>query len=185
MTPTLQTTLQTYTIDPSHSRLGFSVRHLGFSKVRGSFEQFEGTLRMDGDDLSTLQAEATVQTATVTTNDAKRDEHLRSGDFFLVDEHPTITFQSTGVRDVSGNTFTLEGDFTLRGVTKRIALQAEYLGSGADPWGNEKAAFEAHTTINRKDYGLNWNAALEAGGFLVSDEVEITLEIQAARQPDA
>lgn len=185
MTPTSQTALQTYAIDPSHSRLGFSVRHLGFSRVRGSFEQFEGTIRMAEGDLASLEAEGTVQTATVTTHDAKRDEHLRSGDFFLVDEHPTITFTSTGVRDVSGERFTLLGDFTLRGVTKPIELQAEFLGSGKDPWGNEKVAFEARTTLNRKDYGLNWNAALEAGGFLVGDEVEITLEVQAALAPEA
>lgn len=182
---TTQTALQTYAIDASHSRLGFAVRHLGFSKVRGSFEDFEGTLRMAPGDLASLEAEATVQTATVTTNNGPRDEHLRSGDFFLVDEHPTITFTSTGVRDVSGDTFTLVGDFTMRGVTRPIELKAEFLGAGKDPWGNEKVAFEARTTINRKDYGLNWNAALEAGGFLVSDDVEITLEVQAALQQDA
>ena len=182
---TTQTDLQTYAIDASHSRLGFAVRHLGFSKVRGSFEQFEGTLRMAPGDLASLQAEATVQTATVTTNNGPRDEHLRGSDFFLVEEHPTITFVSTGVRDVDGDAFTLAGDFTMRGVTKPIELKAEFLGSGKDPWGNEKAAFEARTTINRKDYGLNWNAALEAGGFLVSDEVEIVLEIQAALQQEA
>ena len=185
MSTTLQTALQTYAVDPSHSRLGFAVRHLGFSKVRGSFEQFDGTLRMAPGELDTLEAEAVVQTATITTNNAGRDEHLRSGDFFLVDEHPTITFTSTGVRDVSGDSFTLVGDFTMRGVTKPIELKAEFLGSGKDPWGNEKAAFEARTTINRKDFGLNWNAALEAGGFLVSDDVEIVLEIQAALQQEA
>lgn len=184
MTTQTQTAVQTYVIDPSHSRLGFSVRHLGFSKVRGSFEQFEGTVRMEEGDLATLEAEAVVQTQTVTTGDAKRDEHLRSGDFFLVEEHPTITFKSTGVKDISGSAFTLVGDFTMRGVTRQIELAAEYLGSGKDPWGNEKAAFEARTKLNRKDYGLNWNAALEAGGFLVSDEVEITIEIQAALQQD-
>ncbi len=179
-----QTALQTYAIDASHSRLGFSVRHLGFSKVRGSFEQFEGTLRMAPGDLASLEAEAVVHTATVTTHNAGRDEHLRSGDFFLADEHPTITFTSTGVRDVSGDSFTLVGDFTVRGVTQPIELKAEFLGAGKDPWGNEKVAFEGRTTINRKDYGLNWNAALETGGFLVSDEVEITIEVQAALQSD-
>ena len=181
---TTQTALQTYAIDASHSRLGFSVRHLGFSKVRGSFEQFEGTLRMAPGDLASLEAEAVVQTATIMTSNAGRDEHLRSGDFFLVDEHPTITFKSTGVRGVAGDSFTLAGDFTVRGVTRPVELQAEFLGSGKDPWGNEKVAFEGRTTINRKDYGLNWNAALEAGGLLVSDEVEIVIEIQAALQQD-
>lgn len=182
MNTLIEKDLQTYVIDPTHSRLGFTVRHLGFSKVRGSFEQFEGLVRMTPGDLSSLEAEATAQTASVTTNESKRDDHLRTADFFLADEHPAITFKSTGVRNASGNTFTLVGDFTLRGVTKTIELKGEYLGSAVDPWGNEKVAFEATTKINRKDYGLNWNAALEAGGFLVSDDVEITIEVQAALQ---
>lgn len=182
MSTLTENAVQTYTIDPSHSRLGFAVRHLGFSKVRGSFEQFEGTIRMKGGDLSTLEAEATIQAGSITTNDAKRDEHLRTADFFLVEEYPTITFKSTGVKNVSGTRFTLVGEFTLRGVTKTIELEGEYLGEGKDPWGNTKVAFEATTTINRKDYGLNWNAVLESGGFLVGDTVELTLEIQAAQQ---
>lgn len=182
MSTLTENAVQTYTIDPSHSRLGFAVRHLGFSKVRGSFEQFEGTIRMKGGDLSTLEAEATIQASSITTNDAKRDEHLRTADFFLVEEYPTITFKSTGVKNVSGTRFTLVGEFTLRGVTKTIELEGEYLGEGKDPWGNTKVAFEATTTINRKDYGLNWNAVLESGGFLVGDTVELTLEIQAAQQ---
>ncbi len=185
MNTLIEKDLQTYVIDPSHSRLGFTVRHLGFSKVRGSFEQFEGVIRMAPDDLSTLEAEATAQTASVTTNDSKRDDHLRSADFFQADQYPTITFKSTEVRDISGNSFTLVGEFTLRGVTKTIELKGEYLGSGRDPWGNEKVGFEARTKINRKDYGLNWNAALETGGFLVSDEVEISIEVQAALQAEA
>jgi polyisoprenoid-binding protein YceI len=184
MNTLIEKDLQTYVIDPSHSRLGFTVRHLGFSKVRGSFEQFEGVIRMAPDDLSTLEAEATAQTASVTTNDSKRDDHLRSADFFQADQYPTITFKSTEVRDISGNSFTLVGEFTLRGVTKTIELKGEYLGSGRDPWGNEKVGFEARTKINRKDYGLNWNAALETGGFLVSDEVEISIEVQAALQAE-
>ncbi|HET6567165.1 MAG TPA: YceI family protein [Rhodothermales bacterium] len=184
MSTAIQNAVQTYTIDTAHSRLGFIVRHMGFSKVRGSFEQFEGVVRMAPNDLSTLEAEATIQANSVTTNDATRDNHLRTADFFLVEENPAITFKSTGVRNVSGNSFTLVGDFTLRGVTKTVELDAEYLGSGKDPWGTEKVAFEARTKINRKEYGLNWNAVLETGGFLVSDDVEITLEIQAALQPE-
>ncbi len=179
MTTLTTNQLKTFSVDPSHSRLGFTVRHLGFSKVRGHFEQFEGTLHLDPEDLSTLRAEAAVQTASVTTSDANRDNHLRTADFFLVEDYPTITFKSTEVRFVSGSSFVLVGDFTLRGVTRTIELKGEYLGSGTDPWGNTRVAFEAHTRINRKEYGLNWNAVLETGGFLVSDEVDIALEIQA------
>lgn len=177
-----QTDVQTYTIDPAHSRLGFVVRHLGFSKVRGSFEQFEGTIHLNPGDLSTLEAEATAKTETITTNDEKRDAHLRSADFFESETYPTITFKSTGVKGVSGSTFTLVGDLTIHGVTKRVELEGEYLGEGKDPWGGTRVAFEAQTTINRKDYGLNWNVALEAGGFLVSEDVQILLEIQATQQ---
>jgi polyisoprenoid-binding protein YceI len=161
MNTTQDVILHTYAIDPSHSRLGFSVRHLGFSKVRGAFEA-----------------------SSVTSNDRDRDAHLRSGDFFDVETLPTITFRSTDVKDVSDSSFTLVGDFTLHGVTKSIELKSEFLGAGRDPFGNDKIALEARTTINRKEYGLNWNAALETGGVLVSDKVDIVLEIQAILQQD-
>ncbi|HLT47668.1 MAG TPA: YceI family protein [Rubricoccaceae bacterium] len=181
-TTTQDVAIQTYIVDPAHSRLGFVVRHLGFSKVRGAFEQFEGTVRMAPGDLSTLEAEATVQTQSITTNEEKRDAHLRSADFFEVDAYPTITFKSTEVRDVNGNRFTLVGDLTMHGVTKRVALEGEFLGEGPDPWGGTRVAFEAGTTINRKDFGLNWNVALETGGWLVSEDVEIVIEVQAVLQ---
>ena len=174
--------VKTYAIDPSHSRLGFVVRHMGFSKVRGSFEVFEGRVRMQPGDLSTLAAEATAQTQSITTNEAKRDEHLRSADFFEVETYPTLTFRSTGVKDVSGNTFTLVGDLTMHGVTHTIELQGQYLGEGQDPWGGTRVAFEAEAKLNRKDYGLSWNTVLEAGGVLVSEEVQIVLEVQAVEQ---
>ena len=176
--------LSTFTVDPAHSRLGFTVRHMGFSKVRGSFEQFEGTVRMEPGSLDTLQAEATVQTNSITTSDEKRDEHLRSADFFEVDKYPAISFKSTEIKDVSGDAFTLVGEFTLHGVTKTIALKGTFLGEGIDPWGGTRVAFEASARLNRKEYGLNWNAVLESGGFLVSDDVEITLEVQAVQQQD-
>ncbi len=182
MTTQTETTVQTYTIDPSHSRLGFVVRHLGFSKVRGSFSHFEGTVRADPTDLSTLSATATIQASTISTNDAKRDEHLRSGDFFEVEKFPTLTFESTGVQGVSGSRFTLVGSLTMHGVTREVEMEAEFLGEGQDPWGGTRVAFEAQTTVNRKDFGLNWNVALEAGGFLVSEDVQIVLEIQATQQ---
>jgi polyisoprenoid-binding protein YceI len=183
-TTTQDVAVQTYTIDPSHSRFGFTVRHMGFTKVRGHFEHFEGTVQMSPDDLTTLRAEATVQSASITTADPKRDEHLRSEDFFNVQVNPALTFKSTGVRSVDGQRFTLLGELSMRGVTKPVEFDAEYLGEGTDPWGGTRVAFEAHTTINRKDFGLNWNAVLEAGGLLVSEDVRIDLEIQAVQQQE-
>lgn len=174
----------TYTIDPAHSRLGFTVRHMGFSKVRGSFEQFEGMVRMKPGDLRSLEAEGRVETKSVTTSDQKRDEHLRSADFFEVEKYPTISFRSTEVRDVSGDSFTLLGEFALHGVTRTIELKGTFLGEGIDPWGGTRIALEGTTNLNRTEYGLNWNAALETGGFLVSDNVQITLEVQAVQQQD-
>ena len=180
-TTTQDTALQTYTIDPAHSQAGFTVRHMGFSKVRGSFETFEGTVRMEPENIESLEAEVSIDTASITTRDEKRDAHLRSEDFFHADKHPTLDFRSTGVKNVSGNSFTLEGELSMRGKTRDVALEAEYLGEGQDPWGGTRVAFEAATTINRKDFGLNWNQALEAGGVLVSEKVDITLEVQAVR----
>jgi polyisoprenoid-binding protein YceI len=184
MNTTQDVLVNTYAIDPSHSRLGFTVRHLGFTKVRGAFEHFEGSIGLDPEDLSTLDARATIQAESVTTNDEQRDEHLRSSDFFDVENHPEITFTTTVVRDVSGSTFTLVGEFTLHGVTRTIELEGELLGAGRDPFGNEKIALEARTRINRKDFGLNWNAALETGGVLVSEKVDLELDIQATLQEE-
>ncbi|MDX1419970.1 MAG: YceI family protein [Rubricoccaceae bacterium] len=183
-TTTPDVAVQTYAVDPSHSRLGFVVRHLGFSKVRGAFEQFEGTVRMAPGDLSTLEADAAIQAQSITTNEEKRDAHLRSADFFEVETYPTIAFESAEVRDVDGRRFTLVGDLTMHGVTERVALDAEFLGEGPDPWGGTRIAFDARTKVNRKEFGLNWNVALEAGGWLVSEDVEIVLEVQAVLQQD-
>jgi polyisoprenoid-binding protein YceI len=185
MSTLTQEQLTTYAVDPTHSRVGFSVVHMGFSKVRGSFEDFEATVRMDPDDLSSLEAEATIQVKSVTTNDEKRDAHLRSEDFFEAETYPTLTFRSTGIRDIKGDSFMLEGKLTIRDVTKNVALKATYLGEGTDPWGGTRVAFEAKTKIDRKDFGLNWNAVLETGGLLVSKEVEILLELQAVEQDEA
>ncbi|NNF57095.1 MAG: YceI family protein [Rhodothermaceae bacterium] len=183
-TPTQTLVLQTYAVDAAHSRAGFTVRHMGFSKVRGRFETFDGTVRMAPGDLSTLEAEATLQTASIATGDAKRNAHLRSPDFFEAETYPTLTFKSTGVRDVDGDRFTLVGDLTMHGITKTVELDGEYLGEGTDPWGGTRVAFEAETTVNRKEWGLNWNTVLEAGGLLVSEDVTIELEIQATLQQD-
>lgn len=173
--------VDTYTIDPAHSEVGFVVRHMGFSKVRGRFETFEGTVTGNPDDISSLQARVEIDGRSITTDEKKRDEHLRSSDFLDIENHPKIIFQSTRVTKVDGQTFTVEGELTIRGVTKQVELRGKYLGEGKDPWGGTRVGFEASTTVNRKDYGVNWNAALEAGGFLVGDDVKIELDIQAVR----
>lgn len=176
------TDIQTYTIDTSHSQVAFKVRHLGFSKVRGRFTGFEGTVRMAPDEPATLEADATIQTGTVTTGDDKRDAHLRSDDFFNAEQFPTMTFKSDGTTDVSGNDLKLAGELTIRETTKRVVLDVSYLGEATDPWGGSRIAFEAKGTIDRTDFGLVWNQVLEAGGLLVSEEVDLELEIQAVKQ---
>lgn len=180
-TLTQDVALASYNIDSAHSRLGFVARHLGFSKVRGSFETFEGTIRMEPDDISTLEAQATIETASITTNEEKRDDHLRSEDFFDAEKYPNLTFRSTKVHDVDGNSFKMVGNLTIHGVTKEVELLGERLGEGPDPWGGTRVGFEARTLINRKDFGLSWNVALETGGFLVGEDIEIVLEIQAVK----
>jgi polyisoprenoid-binding protein YceI len=172
-------TINTYNVDPAHSKVEFKVRHLGFSKVTGRFEKFSATVHVDPSDLSTLQVEATIDTDSINTGDAKRDAHLRSGDFFLIESHPEMSFRSTGPGQVKGDSVKLPGELAIRGTSLPVVLDVEYLGEATDPWGGKRVAFEAKTRINRKDYGLNWNAVLESGGFLVSDEVEIILEVQA------
>lgn len=174
----------TYTADPAHSRVAFTVRHMGFSKVRGTFGDFEASVRMEPGDLETLEAEAIVRTRSVDTRAPDRDAHLRSADFFKVEEHPEMTFRSTGMREVRGDHFKMVGELSLRGVSREVELEGTFLGEGVDPWGGRRVGFEGRTTINRKDYGLLWNQVLETGGFLVSDSVEIEIEIQATAAQD-
>ncbi len=167
----------TYTIDPDHSAVTFKIRHL-FSKTSGAFNQFEGTIDYEPEKPETWKTEAVIQAASINTNVEKRDNHLRSKDFFEVEKYPTITFKSTQVTDVTPQTAKLHGDLTIHGVTKPVVLDLQIHGVGKDPWGNVRAGFTATTTINRKEFGLNWNKAVETGGFLVGDEVEITLEAE-------
>ncbi len=173
----------TASIEPSHSRFGFTVRHLGFSKVRGHFGTFSGTVTFDAADLSTVRAEASAETASIDTAQAQRDAHLQSPDFFDAPAFPTLTFASTRVENVNGQTFTLVGDLTMHGVTREVAFAAEYLGAETDPWGGQRHGFEAHASVNRKDFGLTWNQVLESGGLLVSESVEIALELQTVAAP--
>jgi polyisoprenoid-binding protein YceI len=157
------------------------VRHL-LSKVRGRFSDFTGTIQFDEADPTRSAVEFTVQTSSIDTAEPDRDKHLRSGDFFDVEKFPTLTFLSASVMPHGGGHFDVAGTLTIRGTSKAIIIPITYLGTARDPWGRERAAFEAEVTLNRKDFGLNWNAALETGGFLVGDEVRVSLSIQAVAQ---
>ena len=181
MATTTDSAMRTYKIDKSHSEVIFQVRHL-VTKVRGRFDDFEGsvTIHEDKPDLSSVQF--TIQATSIDTNEPQRDTHLRSADFFEVDKYPTITFKSKTVRRKSSESFDIVGDLSIHGVTKEIVLPVTHLGKAKDPWGNERVGFEAEIILNRKDYGLVWNAPLEVGGFLVGDEVKVSLSVQAVAQ---
>ncbi|GIG30074.1 YceI family protein [Cellulomonas marina] len=170
----------TYAVDPTHTEAGFTVRHAGISKVRGKVAVTEGTVVV-GEDLSSSSVTVTLDPASVSTGDANRDGHLKSADFFEVETYPTWTFTSTAVRP-AGGAYVIEGDLTIHGVTQRVELETEFNGVATDPFGNARAGFEANVTISRKDFGLTWNAALEAGGVLVSDKVVITIDASVIQQ---
>lgn len=173
-------TAGTWAIDPSHSEVSFSVRHLMVSKVRGTFGTFSGQIQV-GENLLDSKVSATIDAASINTRDENRDNHLRTNDFFDIEKYPTWTFESTGIRE-GGKGYFVDGNLTIKGVTKSVTLDLEFLGVNKDPWGNTKAAFEASTTINRHDFGVEWNAPLETGGVLVGENVTIALDIQAAFQ---
>lgn len=169
----------TYQIDKAHSEAAFQVRHL-LSKVRGRFSDFAGTIRFDAANPKNSSVEVTIHAASIDTAEADRDKHLRSADFFDVEKYPVLTFKSASVVQRGVEAFDVAGDLTIHGVTKLVTLPATYLGKAKDPWGNEKIGFESELMLNRKDFGLLWNAALETGGFLVGDEVKVMLSLQAA-----
>ena len=166
----------TWAIDPTHSEVGFVARHLMVTKVRGSFADVAGTVEV-AEDIAQSVANVTIKTASVSTGTADRDAHLRGEDFFASDEFPDMTFVST-----SFDGETLAGDLTIKGVTKPVTLDVEFNGVATDPWGNEKAAFEAEGELNRTDWGLTWNANLEKGGVLVSEKIKLVLDVQLAKQ---
>ena len=167
--PALTELTGTYTLDPAHTRIGFVARHAMVTKVRGAFNEFEGTATLDGANPANSSAQVTISTASIDTRNAQRDGHLRSNDFLAMDEYPQITFVSTGARLVDDSTFELSGDLTIKGVTNPITI----------PF-----SFEGAVTINRKDYGITWNAALETGGVLVSDKVTLEFEVSAIKQEE-
>lgn len=173
--------MTTYAIDKTHSEVTFQVRHL-LTKVRGRFTEFAGTVVVDQEHPEQSSASATIDASSVDTGTADRDTHLRSDDFFAVGTHPQLTFTSSKVVKTGGETYGVTGTLTIRGVAKELTLPVTYLGTAKDPWGNTRAGFEASITVNRKDFGLVWNATLETGGFLVGDEVHINLSIQAIAQ---
>ena len=172
-------TTGTWNIDASHSSVGFVVRHLGFSKLRGAFNVFEGTIEV-ADDLRASHVEVTIQADSFDSRDGGRDQHVRSADFLDVETHPTLTFVATDVRE-EGDHYVVVGDLTIRGVTREVELETEFLGVDTDPFGQLKVGLEATTEIDRDAFGLTWNATLESGGVLVGKKVQIVLEIQATK----
>jgi polyisoprenoid-binding protein YceI len=174
-------TAQTYAIDKMHSEVTFQVRHL-LTKVRGRFTEFSGTVLFDRDHPERSSASLTIDASSIDTGTPDRDAHLRSDDFFAAGTYPTLTFTSSGVVKAGDDEFDVTGTLTIRGVAREVTLPVTYLGTAKDPWGNVRTGFETSITLNRRDFGLTWNAALETGGFLVGDEVRINLSIQAIAQ---
>lgn len=189
-TETMNTTTNTpatavrtkWTLDPTHSELVFKVKHLMISNVKGEFQKFNASIEAVGTDFQHARVQATMDAASIFTNEENRDKHLHSADFFDVEKHPHLEFSGTAMEHVGGNDYKLTGDLTIKGITKPITLDVEFGGKNTDPWGNEKLAFSLTGKLNRKDWGLNWNAALETGGVLVSDEVRISAEVQFVNQ---
>jgi polyisoprenoid-binding protein YceI len=175
-----------YVIDVAHSRLGFVARHAMVTKVRGAFNDFEGTAHLDGNDPSKSYASVSIEVASVDTRQPQRDDHLRTNDFFDAPAYPKITFASTAVEKVNDETFRMTGDLTIKDVTKPVSIDFEYNGSATDPYGNQRVGFEGSTVVNRKDFGVNFNAVLETGGVMVSEKITLEFEISAIKtQPAA
>ena len=182
MTTATTTTLTgSYALDPTHTRLGFTARHAMVTKVRGSFEQFEGSAELDFDDPTRSTASVTFDIASIATGQKQRDEHLRTNDFFDAATYPKGTFVSTGITTVDDDTFAMTGDLTLKGVTKPVTITWEHTGTAQDPYGNTRAGFEGKAVINRKDWGIEYNAALETGGVLISDKITLEFDVSAIK----
>ena len=170
-----------YTIDTAHSRVGFVARHAMVTKVRGSFDEFEGSIHLDGETPEKSSGKVTIQAKSINTRNSQRDDHLRSNDFLDMDNQPEITFASTGIKQTGDADFVVSGDLSIRGVTKPVEIAFEYTGTATDPFGNERVGLEGSVVINRKDFGVSWNAALEGGGVLVSEKVTLEIEVSAIK----
>lgn len=171
-------TTQTWNVDASHTGVGFSVKHMMVSKVRGRFTGVEGKLVGNPEDLTTANIDIKIDASTIHTNSEDRDNHLRSADFFDTETYPNLAFVSTEIVKTKANKYDITGDMTIKGVTKKVTFEAEYEGAGKNPWGVDVAAFEVEGKISRKEFGLTWNQALEAGGVLVGDDIKITIDLQ-------
>lgn len=178
----LEQTTGTWVIDPSHSRVGFSAKHAMVATVRGQFTDFSGSLTLDGSNPAASSAEVTIATASINTSSEDRDNHVRSADFLDVESHPEMTFRSTGIKHQGGDDFVMAGDLTIRGTTRPVELEAELEGLATDPFGNERIGFSGATVISRKDFGLTWNVALEAGGLLVAKTATIEIDAELVHQ---
>ncbi|THF51163.1 YceI family protein [Flavobacterium supellecticarium] len=171
-----------WAIDPTHSEIGFKVKHMMFTNVSGKFENYDATITTDGDNFENASISFSADVNSVDTRNADRDNHLKSADFFDAENHPKLTFKASSFTKVDDDNYELSGDLSLRGVTKFVKLPVEFSGLMKDPWGNTKAGLNISGKISRKDWGLNWNSALEAGGVLVSDDVRLNIELQLVKQ---
>ncbi|BAC70417.1 MULTISPECIES: YceI family protein [Streptomyces] len=182
VSPELAALTGTYTIDPAHTTIGFVARHAMVTNVKGGFQEFEGTLHLDGGDPAKSSAVIEVRMDSIDTGSSDRDTHLKSSDFFKTDEFPTMTFRSTKAEALGGDDYRITGDLSLLGVTKPLSIDLEFNGAARDPFGNERVGFEGKTEILRSEWGLTWNAALETGGVLVSDKIKLVFDISAIKQ---
>jgi polyisoprenoid-binding protein YceI len=185
ITSTTPTTLSelsgNYILDPAHTRIGFVARHAMVTKVRGQFNEFEGSGVVDAADFTKSTVTVTIQAVSIDTRNEQRDAHLRSNDFLAMEEYPQITFSSTSIQQTGPNGVELTGDLTIRGVTNTVTIPFEFEGAATDPYGNLRVGFEGSVVINRKDYGITWNVALETGGVLVSDKITLEFEVSAIK----
>ncbi|HYG63529.1 MAG TPA: YceI family protein [Thermoanaerobaculia bacterium] len=175
---------EVHKIDPTHSEVSFQIRHM-VTQVRGNFNEYEGVIHLDPANLEGSKVDLKIKAASIDTNLADRDKHLRAPDFFDVEKYPEITFRSTKIKKTGKDTYDVTGNFTMRGVTKQITLPVTYLGSAKDPWGGQRAGFETSTTLDRKDYGINWNTALDNGGVILGDDVKVSINLETIQQKDA
>jgi polyisoprenoid-binding protein YceI len=173
-----------YTIDKGHSEVSFQVRHL-VTQVRGNFNDYQGMINLDPANMEKSSVDFRIKAASIDTNLPDRDKHLKSEDFFYTEKYPDITFKSKSIKKTGKDTYDVAGTLTMRGVAKEVTLPVTFLGTVKDPWGNEKAGFSTDLTINRKDYGINWNAALDNGGVVLSDDVKISINLETQKKKDA